>query len=356
MSDFPTANFSGSDDGLFTVAEIRALMEAEFDRALRYQYPLVFMALVVDRLEHLQDLYGYESKGVILRSVTDLLQSVSRSSDFLGCLVEDRVLVLLPYTTPQGADAIARRLLSGARSLKFDGDGNMLQVTVSIGASHNQGDSPHAYVDLIRTAESALTEARAEGGDRYLVREAAPPPTRLRRRSDARGGPSPHSAPGAAPTPLPATDPSEEAALFDRIREYLVLQGDLPGSGATRSEGLEQEIVSSVVKAIRMEREAERADQVAQPPPQAQPAPANAGDNDRLELLERRLSKLSDSLSSTEQVLTRIAQTGAPDEGIASIYRGVQGLSDDEPEGERKQEMMSQIFQANLELQAPADG
>ena len=350
MSDFPTANFSGNDDGLFTVAEIRALMEAEFDRALRYQYPLAFMALVVDRLEHLQDLYGFESKAVILRSVTDLLKSVSRSSDFLGCLVEDRVLILLPYTTTEGAEAIARRLISGARTLQFDGDGNMLHITVSIGVSHNQGATPHTYADLVQTAEGALGQARSEGGDRCIVKEAAPPAARLRRRTD--------STPAAPAAP----SPTDEVALFDRIREYLVLQGDIPpGGAATRSEGLEKEIVSSVIKALRIEREAERqAEQAreteappapAQPQPQVQAQPqGDPAEDRRLELLERRLTKLSDSLSSTERTLSKIAQAGAPDEGIASIYREVQGISEDEPDSERKREMMSQIFQANLDL------
>ena len=38
------------------------------------------------------------------------------------------------------------------------------------------------------------------------------------------------------------------------------------------------------------------------------------------------------------------------DDGIASIYRDVQGLSSDEANAEAKKEMMAQIFQANVLL------
>jgi len=342
MSDFPTANFSGTDDGLFTVAEIRQLMAAEFDRALRYQYPLVFMAIGVDRIDHLKDLYGFESKAVILRSVTDLLQSVSRTADFLGCLVEDRILTLFPYTPPAGAAAIANRLLSGARELKFDGDGHTLQVTLSVGASHNQTSTPLSYEDMIRTGEAALAEARGGGGDRYLVREpkllspeSAPIPLPVP--SPVTPAPAPPAAPPQAP-PLSSPDPRQEGELFERLRDFLsehtIAKPDV--------RGMEKEILDSVLKVLRDEREKSREQREAKAPdPHAE----------QIELMHRRISKLSGMLDRTEGELRRLAgKSTQADQGIASIYDEVQGIADDENDSDLKKEMMAQIFQANLDL------
>lgn len=339
MSDFPTANFSGTDDGLFTVAEIRQLMAAEFDRALRYQYPLVFMAIGVDRIDHLKDLYGFESKAVILRSVTDLLQSVSRTADFLGCLVEDRILTLFPYTPPAGAAAIADRLLSGARELKFDGDGHTLQITLSVGSSHNQTSTPLSYEDMVRTGEEALAEARAGGGDRYLVREPkllSPEPGAIRLPTPGPVAPAPATRPAAPPLTPP--DPSREGELFERLKDFLsehtVTKPDV--------RGMEKEILDSVLKALRDERDKSREQR------ETKTADPHA---EQIELMHRRISKLSGMLDRTESELRRLSGKAAQkDEGIASIYDEVQGIDDDESDSGLKKEMMAQIFQANLDL------
>jgi len=66
---------------------------------------------------------------------------------------------------------------------------------------------------------------------------------------------------------------------------------------------------------------------------------------------ERRISKLTNSLELTEDELRRIATAKNIDIGVGSIYRTVQGLSDADAAYETKKELMTSIFQANLDLQ-----
>jgi hypothetical protein len=66
---------------------------------------------------------------------------------------------------------------------------------------------------------------------------------------------------------------------------------------------------------------------------------------------ERRISKLTSSLELTEEELKKIAAAKGIDAGVASIYRNVQGLSAGDDDYETKKELMSSIFNANLELQ-----
>lgn len=72
---------------------------------------------------------------------------------------------------------------------------------------------------------------------------------------------------------------------------------------------------------------------------------------DEIDHLERRITKLLKSLEDTEKVLERISAAKDLEVGIESIYRSVQGLGQNDANMERKREMMSVIFQANLELQ-----
>ena len=73
-------------------------------------------------------------------------------------------------------------------------------------------------------------------------------------------------------------------------------------------------------------------------------------------LLERRISKLNQSLSTMEEKMHELAKLKAGDDGIASVYRSVQGLSElDEGVGQKK-ELLRDIFVANQELKEALRG
>ncbi len=71
----------------------------------------------------------------------------------------------------------------------------------------------------------------------------------------------------------------------------------------------------------------------------------------QVDRLERRLAKLNQALADSEARL--VASEAAPIEenGEASAYRTVQGISPGDMQFERKRKLMSQLFAANLELQ-----
>jgi hypothetical protein len=72
---------------------------------------------------------------------------------------------------------------------------------------------------------------------------------------------------------------------------------------------------------------------------------------ERIETLERRVDKLKSALTDAEGLVERLRATGmTEDDGIASIYREVQGLSDNEPGSKRKKGLLEEIFKLNLEL------
>jgi hypothetical protein len=80
---------------------------------------------------------------------------------------------------------------------------------------------------------------------------------------------------------------------------------------------------------------------------------ASTGDEEykrQVELLERRLAKLSHQLGITEEELARVARMKNVDLGLASVYRAVQGLADDEEQVEIKRQLMAKIFEANVQL------
>ena len=70
-----------------------------------------------------------------------------------------------------------------------------------------------------------------------------------------------------------------------------------------------------------------------------------------VENLQRRIEKLTQSLSTTEHRLRQVAAMKNIDDGISSIYREVQGLDEHASDAGKKKELMSAIFAANMRLQ-----
>ena len=173
MADLSSAQFHDADPGLFSLSQIMHLMRIEFGRAQRYGYPLSVLVIGVDRLGHLRDLYGYESKEAVLDEVARLLQTETRTCDFLGRLADDRLLAVVPHTAAEGTRVLAERLLKGVRALSFESEGRKIAVTISVGTA-SMGDSQTLFFDqLVAAAERGLEDASAAGGDRWVRRDPA---------------------------------------------------------------------------------------------------------------------------------------------------------------------------------------
>ncbi|MAE46188.1 MAG: hypothetical protein CMJ86_04770 [Planctomycetes bacterium] len=164
MSD---SSQQSQDRSLFTLAQIQHLIRVEFHRAQRYGYPLSCLMVGVDRLNQLRDLYGYDSKEAVIEEVIEILKRETRASDFLGRLADDRLLVVVPHTSLEGAQRMVDRLLTAARQLEFESEGRKMDVSLSAGIGSTRGGDDVLFFDaLLEAAENGLQVAQAAGGNR----------------------------------------------------------------------------------------------------------------------------------------------------------------------------------------------
>jgi two-component system, cell cycle response regulator len=171
MTDLRSAQFSDADPGLFSLSQIMHLMRTEFGRAQRYRYPLSVLAIGVDRLGSLRDIYGYESKEAVLDEVARLLKAETRTCDFLGRLADDRLMAVAPHTDASGAQVLANRLLAGVRGLRFESGGKQIPIRVTIGIASLADERTLYFDQLVSAAERALEEGVVAGGDRVVQRD-----------------------------------------------------------------------------------------------------------------------------------------------------------------------------------------
>jgi diguanylate cyclase (GGDEF)-like protein len=166
-----TESRAGADSGLFSLAQILHLMRVEFARAQRYGYPLACLIVSVDGLGRVRDQFGYDTKQAILDEIARELQAQTRTCDFLGRMMDDRLLAVVPHTGKEGARALGERLRAAVQKLQFHGGGERIPISVSIGAAHTRESSLLFFDALLAAGEEALAEAVAAGGDRVVVRD-----------------------------------------------------------------------------------------------------------------------------------------------------------------------------------------
>ncbi|MDF1839763.1 MAG: diguanylate cyclase [Planctomycetota bacterium] len=323
MSDPLLSTFSRSGQSLFSVEEVRALMHIEFERSVRYHYPVCCVLIKVDRLSDTATYHGQEIKEEILGSVIELMRKETRAGDILGCLVDDGILALLPHTSPREVGFMLRRLLSGARDLRFHRGGRTQSITLSVGISHNQHPDSRNFETMERVAEEGAAVAEAAGGDRSVETEL------YALHDKQRIVPEPK-----APTAMPVEAGGED--FRDRLDELMAKDGNLEQAASKLAE----EILA------RAMREAQSAE-----------APKVDGSEDReqgyqreIDNLQRRVAKLTHSLGITEGEIARLQNSPDVEAGVASLYRNVQGLSTQDARAELKKDLMSAIFEANLNM------
>ncbi|MCI0433227.1 MAG: GGDEF domain-containing protein, partial [Gemmatimonadetes bacterium] len=79
-------------------------------------YPVSCLVISLDSAERLRDQHGYATKAEVMHSVVALVVSATRTCDYVGRLLDDRLLAILPHTRREGAEVTAGRGGRGAEA------------------------------------------------------------------------------------------------------------------------------------------------------------------------------------------------------------------------------------------------
>jgi len=157
-------------DGLTQVYNRRHFqqtLQLELERARRYDRPLALILFDIDHFKHCNDTYGHRAGDYVLRHLAELVQSRARKVDVVARYGGEEFAVILPEIDLLGARHLAEKIRVMVEVERFNFEGQLIPVTISLGVSELSPICSNAE-DLIGVADEMLYKAKAAGRNRVV--------------------------------------------------------------------------------------------------------------------------------------------------------------------------------------------
>lgn len=141
-------------------------LEAEWERCRRYDRPVSFVMIDLDRFKRLNDLYGHPLGDTALRATAVAITAGLRAGDTAYRYGGEEFAVLLRETGLAAGAASAERLRADIAAVTVPGSD--VRVTASIGVAERTAAMTHP-VDLVAAADAALYAAKRSGRNRVAA-------------------------------------------------------------------------------------------------------------------------------------------------------------------------------------------
>lgn len=155
--------------GLYNYRYLFTRLSEEFKRAERYHEPFACVLVDIDRLKAFNEAGGRSVGDSVIRRVAEGIRRSVREVDVIARYGGEEFLVVLPSTHFAGSITVAERIWREAANSPIDLGGSLRSVSVSIGVSLYPSRDVRTKDALLRAAESALSQAKREGGNRICV-------------------------------------------------------------------------------------------------------------------------------------------------------------------------------------------
>ncbi len=155
--------------GLFNRRFMQESLERELRRAARSSRPLGGILLDIDHFKQFNDSYGHEAGDIVLRELGGFLQSQIRGEDIACRVGGEEFLLILPDTSLDVTRQRAEKLREASKRVSIQYGGRPLGViTLSMGVVVFPVHGSTCDV-ILRSADEALYQAKAQGRDRVVV-------------------------------------------------------------------------------------------------------------------------------------------------------------------------------------------
>jgi two-component system cell cycle response regulator len=158
-------------DGLTALLNKRALTDAARQKlraAERFGRPLSVLVCDLDHFKAVNDTHGHDVGDRVIRGFADALRRTKRETDTLGRIGGEEFVVVCEQTDVDGAELLAKRIMSELGTTTFVTPQGELHVTCSIGLA-TYPEAGKDWESLFKATDEALYASKRGGRDRVTV-------------------------------------------------------------------------------------------------------------------------------------------------------------------------------------------
>jgi two-component system cell cycle response regulator len=147
-------------------------LQAEIRFAVRHDKSLALLFLDIDHFKKINDTYGHLAGDAVLAAIARVM-SVIRAEDVLARWGGEEFSVICREIDEAGAQVLGERLRAAVQAHRFEHEGRIIPVTISVGAAvERKIDDAHVF---IAAADAAMYEAKRTGRNRVCMQPGMKP-------------------------------------------------------------------------------------------------------------------------------------------------------------------------------------
>jgi two-component system, cell cycle response regulator len=160
-------------DGLTNTFNRRYFLDrlhGELRFAVRHSKPVALLFVDIDHFKKINDTYGHQAGDQVLAGVARVMMTTIRAEDVLARYGGEEFAIICREIGLEGAEALAKRLVTAVAQKPFEFGGQQIPVTISVGAAIDHGKVEAQ--GLIANADAAMYEAKRTGRNRVCLHKS----------------------------------------------------------------------------------------------------------------------------------------------------------------------------------------
>ena len=156
------------------------VLEDKIDNSSHDKVPLSVLMLDIDFFKKFNDTYGHACGDYVLQTISKIISDAIRGQDLAGRYGGEEFVVMLYNTNAKEALTVAERIRKTIETYKYEYEGEVLHVTISIGVASLDLDKPASAKLLVEYADRALYQSKEKGRNCVTLASKGIRPTKSR--------------------------------------------------------------------------------------------------------------------------------------------------------------------------------
>jgi len=153
--------------GVYNRNYLQLILGKEISFCKRHNIPISVILLDVDDFKLINDKYGHDVGDLVLRFLGESIRRIIRSSDISVRYGGEEFLILLPFTSLEGAYTAGEKIRAYFESKTFTHNSLSITITISAGVAQIK-NFENPWYDIKR-ADKALYMAKSLGKNRVMI-------------------------------------------------------------------------------------------------------------------------------------------------------------------------------------------